>query len=242
MHKSGDKSFGNTVQRAAEWICGMQSRNGGFASFDADNDHTYLNEIPFADHGALLDPSTEDLTGRGLELLGMLGETPEHPAALRALDYLRRNQHADGPWYGRWGANYIYGTWSVLRGLRAIGENCSKEYVSRAVTWLEARQNPDGGWGETLASYEDPAWAGRGESIPSQTAWALLGLFAAGRTTGPAVERGIQYLLDTQSEEGAWADPLWNGTGFPRVFYLKYHLYAKYFPLWALGVYRAACG
>ncbi|HET6368369.1 MAG TPA: prenyltransferase/squalene oxidase repeat-containing protein, partial [Pseudomonadales bacterium] len=230
------------LARGMAWFLGMQGSDGGWASFDADNNRLILNNIPFADHGALLDPSTEDLTGRGLELLGMLGETLDHPAALRALGYLRRNQHADGPWYGRWGANYIYGTWSVLRGLRAMGEDCSREYVSRAVAWLEARQNADGGWGETLASYEDPAWAGRGESLPSQTAWALLGLFAAGRTTGPVVERGIQYLLDTQSEEGAWADPLWNGTGFPRVFYLKYHLYAKYFPLWALGVYRTACG
>ena len=230
------------LARGMAWFLGMQGSDGGWASFDADNNRLILNNIPFADHGALLDPSTEDLTGRGLELLGMLGETLDHPAALRAVGYLRRNQHADGPWYGRWGANYIYGTWSVLRGLRAIGEDCSKEYVSRAGAWLEARQNADGGWGETLASYEDPAWAGRGESIPSQTAWALLGLFAAGRTAGPAVERGIQYLLDAQSQEGAWADPLWNGTGFPRVFYLKYHLYAKYFPLWALGAYRTACG
>jgi squalene-hopene/tetraprenyl-beta-curcumene cyclase len=220
----------------------MQGEDGGWGSFDADNNRLIFNNIPFADHGALLDPSTEDLTGRGLELMGMLGEGIEHPAARRALDFIRRSQRSDGPWYGRWGANYIYGTWSVLRGLGAIGEDATRGYVRRAVAWLEARQNPDGGWGETLGSYENPALAGRGASIPSQTAWALLGLFAVGRAQSPAAEAGIQYLVRTQGEDGAWDDPLWNGTGFPRVFYLKYHLYAKYFPLWALGAYRNARG
>jgi squalene-hopene/tetraprenyl-beta-curcumene cyclase len=231
-----------SLARGMAWFMGMQGKDGGWGSFDADNNRLIFNNIPFADHGALLDPSTEDLTGRGLELMGMLGETTAHPAARRALDFIRRAQRDDGPWYGRWGANYIYGTWSVLRGLAAIGENTSRAYVRRAVAWLEARQNDDGGWGETLASYEDPAQAGKGESIPSQTAWALLGLFAAGSFEGPVVERGIRYLLDAQREDGTWDDPLWNGTGFPRVFYLKYHLYAKYFPLWALGAYRNARG
>jgi squalene-hopene/tetraprenyl-beta-curcumene cyclase len=228
------------LDRGRAWFLGMQGVDGGWGSFDADNSRMLFNNIPFADHGALLDPSTEDLTGRGLELLGTLGDTLTHPAARRAVAFIRKTQSPDGPWYGRWGANYIYGTWSVLRGLRAIGEDCSQEYVRRAVRWLESRQNADGGWGETLASYEDPALAGRGESIPSQTAWALLGLLAAGRTSGPAVDRGIRYLIGSQGADGSWDDPLWNGTGFPRVFYLKYHLYAKYFPLWALGVYRSA--
>ena len=226
------------MERGLAWFVGMQGSDGGWASFDADNSRLIFNNIPFADHGALLDPSTEDLTGRGLELLGTLGQGPDHPAAQRALGFIRKTQHETGAWYGRWGVNYIYGTWSVLRGLGAIGEDCSADYVQRAVAWIEQRQNDDGGWGETLASYEDETLAGRGESIPSQTAWALLGLFAAGRTEGKAVEQGIRYLIETQTADGSWEDPLWNGTGFPRVFYLKYHLYAKYFPLWALGVYR----
>jgi squalene-hopene/tetraprenyl-beta-curcumene cyclase len=230
------------LTRGMAWFMGMQGGDGGWGSFDADNNRLILNNIPFADHGALLDPSTEDLTGRGLELMGMLGETLDHPAARRGLTFIRDSQCADGPWYGRWGANYIYGTWSVLRGLGAIGENPSRAYVQRAIVWLEARQNADGGWGETLHSYEDPAQAGRGASIPSQTAWALLGLLAVGGAERPSVARGIRYLLETQGEDGAWEDPLWNGTGFPRVFYLKYHLYAKYFPLWALGAYRNARG
>ncbi len=228
------------IERGLAWFLGMQGSDGGWGSFDADNNRLIFNNIPFADHGALLDPSTEDLTGRGLELLGMLGESAGHPAARRALGFIRRTQREDGSWYGRWGVNYIYGTWSVLRGVGAIGEDCSQEYVGRAVAWLLSRQNEDGGWGETLASYDDPERAGRGDSLPSQTAWALLALFAAGHTSGPEVDAGVRYLIDTQGEDGSWDDPLWNGTGFPRVFYLKYHLYAKYFPLWALGVYRSA--
>ena len=228
------------IERGLAWFLGMQGSDGGWGSFDADNNRLIFNNIPFADHGALLDPSTEDLTGRGLELLGTLGYGTDHPAARRALGFIRRTQSKDGSWYGRWGVNYIYGTWSVLRGLGAIGEDCAQEYVQRAVAWLVSRQNPDGGWGETLASYDDPELGGRGDSLPSQTAWALLALFAVGHTDGPAVDNGIRFLVHTQRDDGAWEDPLWNGAGFPRVFYLKYHLYAKYFPLWALGVYRSA--
>ena len=227
-------------ERGLGWFLGMQGQDGGWGSFDADNNSLYLNNIPFADHGALLDPSTEDLTGRGLELLGTLGYDRHFEPAARALHFIRRTQHGDGPWFGRWGVNYIYGTWSVLRGLAAIGEDMSQEYVVRAVRWLERHQNADGGWGETLESYERPELAGVGESIPSQTSWALLALFAAGQTRTPAVERGIDYLMRTQRPDGAWEDRLWNATGFPRVFMLKYHYYAKYFPLWALGVYRRA--
>ncbi|HXJ85131.1 MAG TPA: squalene--hopene cyclase [Candidatus Methylomirabilis sp.] len=227
------------IARGLEWFLGMQGADGGWGSFDADNNRLIFNNIPFADHGALLDPSTEDLTGRGLELLGTLGYGPDHPAARRAFGFIQRTQTKDGSWYGRWGANYIYGTWSVLRGLGAIGEDSLRGEVQRAVEWLVSRQNADGGWGETLASYDDPELAGRGDSMPSQTAWALLGLLAAGQTDGPAVENGVRFLVRTQREDGGWEDPLWNGTGFPRVFYLKYHLYAKYFPLWALGVYRS---
>jgi len=222
------------------WFLGMQSESGGWGSFDADNTRFLLNHIPFADHGALLDPPTEDLAGRGLETLGTYGETAAHPEAAKALAFIKETQCADGSWYGRWGVNYIYGTWSVLRGLQAIGENMNAPYVRRAVRWLEEHQNVDGGWGETLLSYADPALAGKGESIPSQTAWALLGLLAAGEARSPAVARGIRYLVETQRPDRSWDDPRWNGTGFPRVFFLKYHLYPVYFPLWALGVYREA--
>jgi squalene-hopene/tetraprenyl-beta-curcumene cyclase len=229
-------------ERGLQWVLGMQCRDGGWGSFDADNTRMILNNIPFADHGALLDPPTEDLTGRGLEMLGTLGFGLDHAAAARAIAFLKRAQRPDGAWYGRWGVNYIYGTWSVLRGLRAIGEDMGAPYVQRAVRWLVAHQNTDGGWGETLESYSDASLAGLGPSIPSQTAWALLGLFAAGSTTGSVVERGIDYLLRAQDAAGSWTDPFWNGTGFPRVFMLKYHLYAAYFPLWALGVYRSSTG
>jgi squalene-hopene/tetraprenyl-beta-curcumene cyclase len=225
-------------ERGLGWFLGMQGQDGGWASFDADNNRLYLNHIPFADHGALLDPSTEDLTGRGLELLGTFGYDADFEPAERAIQFIRHTQRHDGPWYGRWGVNYIYGTWSVLRGLGAIGIDPRHEFVQRAVRWLARRQNADGGWGETCGSYENPDLAGRGESMPSQTAWALLGLFAAGHTSGPTVDRGVQYLIHTQRPDGGWHDPFWNGTGFPRVFFLKYHLYPKYFPLWALGVYR----
>ncbi len=228
-----------SIERGLAWFLGMQGSDGGWASFDVDNNRLIFNNIPFADHGALLDPSTEDLTGRGLELLGTLGYGSDHPAARNALGFIRRTQSENGSWYGRWGVNYIYGTWSVLRGVGAIGLGCSREYVQRAVMWLLSRQNSDGGWGETPASYDDPELAGRGDSIPSQTAWALLALFAVGHTDGPAIENGIRFLIRTQHADGTWEDPLWNGAGFPRVFYLKYHLYAKYFPLWALGVYRS---
>jgi squalene-hopene/tetraprenyl-beta-curcumene cyclase len=236
-HGDGD-AVARAIRRGTAWFLGMQSRDGGWGSFEADNDHLLLNNIPFADHRALLDPSTEDLTGRGLELLGTLDYALDHPKATRALEFIKRTQHPDGPWLGRWGVNYIYGTWSVLRGLRAIGERMDAPYVRRAVRWLIAKQNADGGWGETLASYEDPSLAGRGASIPTQSAWALLGLLAAGQGRHRAVQRGVEYLLRTQQPDGRWEDLFWNGTGFPGIFYLKYHLYATYFPLWALGVYR----
>ncbi|MFQ5656957.1 MAG: squalene--hopene cyclase [Candidatus Methylomirabilales bacterium] len=240
LHLPDRADIRQAIEMGMTWFLGMQSENGGWSSFDVDNCRVILNNIPFADHGALLDPPTEDLVGRGLETLGTFGEGVMHPQAAKALAFVRETQCPNGSWYGRWGANYIYGTWSVLRGLQAIGEDLKAPYVRRAVRWLESCQNADGGWGETIMSYADPALAGKGESIASQTAWALLGLMAAGEERNPAVTRGIRYLLETQRPDGSWDDPYWNGTGFPRVFYLKYHLYPAYFPLWALGIYREA--
>jgi squalene-hopene/tetraprenyl-beta-curcumene cyclase len=224
--------------RATRWLLGMQGRDGGWGSFDVDQTRLKLNNIPFADHGALLDPATEDLTARCLECFARTGVKPDHRAIQAGLAFLARKQSAEGAWHGRWGVNYIYGTWSVLRALDAVGLGAEHPMVRRAADWLERRQNADGGWGERCETYADETMAGRGPSTPSQTAWALLGLLAAGRGDGPAVERGLRHLVETQRADGGWEDRYWNGTGFPRVFYLKYHLYARYFPLWALGEWR----
>ncbi|MGH7369389.1 MAG: squalene--hopene cyclase, partial [Candidatus Methylomirabilaceae bacterium] len=226
------------MEQALKWAMPMQSQSGGWASYDKDNDRLFLNEIPFADHKVLLDPPTADLTGRMLEMLGHLGHTRSKPAAERAVAFLRREQEPEGCWYGRWGVNYLYGTWSVLAGLRAIGEPMDQPYIRRATEWLISRQNPDGGWGESCSSYDDPRAAGRGTSAPSQTAWALLGLLHAGLARHPAVSMGIDYLLRTQSADGGWEEREFTGTGFPRVLYLRYHLYRLYFPLWALSLFR----
>ena len=238
MHKSGDTTFDHTVQRAAEWICGMQCKNGGFASFDADNDHTYLNEIPFADHGALLDPPTEDVSGRCVMLFAQLA--PQYQSVeKKCLDYLFRSQEADGSWFGRWGTNYIYGTWSVLMGLEEAGLGEKHESVQRAAAWLKHVQRDDGGWGEGCDTYFEPSKRGHGERSTSfHTAWALLGLMSSGEVHSDSVRRGIDFLLRTQQANGFWSDPDFNAPGFPRVFYLKYHGYDKYFPLLALARYR----
>ncbi len=230
------------VDRAAEWVLGMQSRNGGWGSFDADNMHFYLNHIPFADHGALLDPPSVDVSARCVGLLAQLGTPPDHPALVTALAYLRREQEADGSWFGRWGTNYIYGTWSALAGLNAAGIDPGTPEVRRAVAWLVAQQRSDGGWGESGESYSlDAPNASNGEapySTASQTAWALLGLMAAGEVDHPAAARGIAYLIETQDEDGNWHEPWYTAVGFPRVFYLRYHGYRGFFPLWALARYR----
>jgi squalene-hopene/tetraprenyl-beta-curcumene cyclase len=226
------------LTQALKWAMPMQSRDGGWASYDKDHNKLFLNEIPFADHKALLDPPTADLTGRMLEMLGHLGRTRSDPAMMRAIAFLRRQQEPEGCWYGRWGVNYIYGTWSVLAGLRAIGEPMEQSYVRRAIDWLVGRQNPDGGWGESCHSYDDPRTAGQGPSTASQTAWALLGLLYAGVVQHAAVHQGIDYLLRSHSAAGGWDERGFTGTGFPRVLYLRYHLYSLYFPLWALSLYR----
>jgi len=226
------------LTQALKWAMPMQSRDGGWASYDKDNNKLFLNEIPFADHKALLDPPTADLTGRMLEMLGHLGRTRSDPAVMRAIAFLRRQQEPEGCWYGRWGVNYIYGTWSVLAGLRASGERMDEPYIQRATDWLISRQNPDGGWGESCHSYDDPRTAGQGPSTASQTAWALLGLLHAGVVQHAAVHQGIDYLLRFHSAAGGWDERGFTGTGFPRVLYLRYHLYSLYFPLWALSLYR----
>ncbi|HEY6837106.1 MAG TPA: squalene--hopene cyclase, partial [Geobacteraceae bacterium] len=227
------------VKRGIAWCLGMQSKNGGWGAFDKDNTKYLLNKIPFADLEALIDPPTADLTGRMLELMGTFGYPKDHSVAVRALDFIKENQEPEGGWWGRWGVNYIYGTWSVLCGLAAIGEDLSQPYIRRAVNWLKSRQNLDGGWGETCESYHDATLAGVGVSTPSQTGWALLALMAAGEVDSSSVERGIQYLLSTQKGDGTWDEDQFTGTGFPKYFMIKYHIYRNCFPLTALGTYRS---
>lgn len=227
------------ISRGREWVEGLQSENGGWGAFDADNGYYYLNNIPFADHGALLDPPTEDVSGRCLGMLAALGETESNPKVKAGIDYLKNTQMADGSWYGRWGVNYIYGTWSALAGLNAAGLTPQDPVMARAADWLVSIQNEDGGWGEDCDSYKleyrgyEPA-----PSTASQTAWALLGLMAAGRVDTMAVESGMAYLARTQQNDGLWPQEFYTGGGFPRVFYLRYHGYPKFFPLWAVARYR----
>lgn len=228
----------DSIRRGMEWVVAMQGSDGGWGAYDKDNNRVVFNYIPFADHHALLDPSTSDLTGRCLEMLAALGYDRTHPAVGPALAFLKKEQEQDGSWYGRWGVNYIYGTWSVLAGLRAIGEDVSSPYIRRAVSWLESKQNPDGGWGESCLSYAESEHSGKGDSTPSQTAWALMALMSADMTDSFSVARGVQYLLRQQMKDGAWEEVRHTGTGFPRVFYLRYHWYCQYFPLWALAMYR----
>jgi squalene-hopene/tetraprenyl-beta-curcumene cyclase len=237
---SGRKDFDASLARAREWIVGMQSENGAWGAFDADNEYYYLNNIPFADHGALLDPPTEDVTARCLSMLAQFGETIETSSAVaRGVEYLRKTQLAEGSWYGRWGMNYIYGTWSVLCALNAVGLDRDAPEMRKAAAWLVAVQNGDGGWGEDGTSYKlDYHGYERAPSTASQTAWAVLGLMAAGEVDHPAVARGIKYLTDTQGANGFWNEPRYTATGFPRVFYLRYHGYSKFFPVWAMARYR----
>ena len=240
MDRLDHATYGPAIDRAREWVEGLQSRDGGWAAFDADNAYHYLNNIPFSDHGALLDPPTEDVTARCVSMLAQLGETPAtSPAMARGIDYLRKTQRDDGSWYGRWGLNYIYGTWSVLCALNAAGVPAGDPMVRRASIWLQSVQNEDGGWGESGDSYS-LAYAGYEPtpSTASQSAWALLALMAAGDIDTDAVRRGMTWLMETQTPQGDWKETLYTGTGFPRVFYLRYHGYSKFFPLWAMARYR----
>ena len=238
--QSGGTEYDIAIARGREWIEGMQSRDGGWAAFDVNNLEYYLNNIPFSDHGALLDPPTEDVTARCISMLAQLGETAANSKTMAdGIDYLRRTQLAEGSWYGRWGLNYIYGTWSVLCALNVAGIGHHDPMIRKAADWLLSIQNRDGGWGEDAVSYR-LVYRGfeAAPSTSSQTAWALLGLMAVGEVGNPAVARGVEYLKTTQTEKGLWDEARYTATGFPRVFYLRYHGYAKFFPLWALARYR----
>ncbi|QSA97757.1 squalene--hopene cyclase [Methylococcus sp. EFPC2] len=241
LDQAGNPDFAENVRRAGAWIAGMQSRNGGYGAFDADNTHHYLNHVPFADHGALIDPPTADVSGRCIMLLGkLIDRHPEYQAVIKkCINYLRSEQELDGCWFGRWGTNYIYGTWSVLTGFEAAGVAKHDPAIRKAVTWLKAKQRGDGGWGEDNFSYQNSKYRGEyGGSTAFHTAIALLGLLSAGEADSPEVAGGVNYLLKTQQADGLWTDESFNAPGFPTVFYLKYHGYDKYFPIWALARYR----
>lgn len=231
----------DAIARGLIWVRGMQNEDGGWASFDRDNDKDFLTKVPFADHNAMIDPTTADITSRTLEMLAIIAPetyTPRHPVVKRAISFLKRDQCKDGSWFGRWGVNYLYGTPQVLRGLGLIGEDMSQPYIRRAVEWILSVQQADGGWGERCDTYDNPARKGLGPTTASQTAWALIGLMAAGEGNSPGVRGGIEYLLERQTPDGTWEEDEWTGTGFPRVFYLNYHYYRHYWPLMALGQYR----
>ncbi len=226
--------------RAINWVLAMQNRDGGWGAFDRDNDHEFLCHVPFADHNAMIDPSTPDLAGRVLEMLGQNGRRIGDPAVDRAVAYLRRVQEPDGAWFGRWGVNYVYGTWQALAGLAAVGLGPDDPAVARGAQWLLKYQQPCGGWGESPDSYADPQLRGRGSVTPSQTAWAVLGLIAAGQAGRSEVNAAVNYLISTQREDGTWEETQFTGTGFPQVFYLRYHYYRIYFPLMALNAWAAS--
>jgi len=238
--ENGTALYGEAIARGREWVVGMQSSDGGWGAFEPENTQYYLNNIPFSDHGALLDPPTVDVSGRCLSMLAQLGEQPAtSEPAKRSLDYILRGQERDGSWYGRWGLNYIYGTWTALCALNAAGLPLTDSRIQRAAHWLISIQNADGGWGEGGESYKlDYRGYEAAPSTASQTSWALLGLMAAGFVDHPAVAKGVQYLHATQREHGLWDETRFTATGFPRVFYLRYHGYRKFFPLWAMARYR----
>ena len=242
LHRADPKRYEKSISRGVEWVIGMQCKNGGWGAFDPDNTHFYLDHIPFADHGALLDPPTADVTARCIGMLAQVGRDRNDPIVARGIAYLRREQEDDGSWFGRWGTNYIYGTWSALCAFNAVGEDRYAPHVRQAVDWLLSQQRSDGGWGEDGVTYWHDCRGHAKVSTPSQTAWALLGLMAAGVTNHAAVERGVQFLFQAPREGPRWREESFTAVGFPRVFYLRYHGYAAYFPLWALARYRAVSG
>ncbi len=225
----------NAMEKGLNWVMAMQNRDGGWASFDKDNTNYLFQFVPYADHNAMLDPSSADITARCLEMYSYFGVDRTHPSVRRALEYLYSEQEADGCWFGRWGVNYLYGTWQVLRGLARIGEDMQTERIQKAVKWLHSVQNEDGGWGETCASYDPGHTKAMGPSTASQTSWAVMGLMNAGDLESESLQVGVNYLLNHQSALGTWDEKWFTGTGFPRVFYLRYHYYCHYFPLWALA-------
>jgi squalene-hopene/tetraprenyl-beta-curcumene cyclase len=227
------------MERGLRWAISFQCKNGGFAAFDKDVTKQWLRDVPFADHNAILDPPCSDITSRALEVFGRMGVSPKETFVKRALRFVRDTQQPDGSWEGRWGVNYIYGTWLVLRGLRAIGEDMNQDWILRGMNWLCSCQNADGGWGETCATYDNPKLKGQGESTPSQTAWALMGIIAATERMQPSIQRGVEYLVRTQNADGSWTEDHITGTGFPKVFYLKYDMYRNNWPLLALADYQA---
>ena len=227
-------------ERAISWLLSMQCQSGGWAAFDVDNEKEILNQVPFADHGAMLDPPTADVSGRVLWLLGQIGFKKDHLIVEKVIGFIKDRQESDGSWWGRWGVNYIYGSWLALTGLASIGEDMRQPYVRRAIKWYEDHQNEDGGWGETCESYKIPSLAGTGNSTVSQTAWALMGMIAGGEEENLVVTRGIEFLLNRQELHGSWYEDEFTGTGFPSHFFIKYHMYQHFFPLMALGKYRSA--
>jgi squalene-hopene/tetraprenyl-beta-curcumene cyclase len=237
----GDRTAG-AIDRGLRWLLAMQNDDGGWGAFDRNNNRQFLCYVPFADHNAMIDPSTPDVTARVLEALGEFGRRIGDPVVDRAVQYLRRSQEPDGSWYGRWGVNYIYGTWQSLTGLAAVGLPADDPMMVSGAEWLLAYQQPSGAWGESADSYADPRLRGQGPPTASQTAWAVMGLLAAGLGQSSAVTRGIRYLMHTQRDDGTWYEPEFTGTGFPRVFYLRYHYYAIYFPLMALSRWALRVG
>ncbi|MEO1067266.1 MAG: squalene--hopene cyclase [Pseudomonadota bacterium] len=238
MSRQGSSDYDEAIERGCEWLLGMQSSSGGWGAFEPENEHYYLNHIPFADHGALLDPPTVDVTARCVGALAQVDRERYQLAIKKGVDFIKREQEKDGSWFGRWGVNYIYGTWSALVALKAAGEDMSQPYVQKSVAWLKAQQREDGGWGEGLETYNAEQKGYSEMSTASQTAWALMGLMSADAVEDDAVKNGVTYLTQAPKEGARWDEKYWSGTGFPRVFYLKYHGYAAYFPLWAVARYQ----
>ncbi len=245
LKRAGGAAAEDAVKRGINWLLAMQNDDGGWAAFDRTKQKPIFEHVPFADHNAIQDPSCPDIAGRTLECLGHCGFTITHPAVRKAIDFLKETQDEHGCWFGRWGVNYIYGTWQVLTGLRSVGERMDHRYIRRGADWLRSAQKPDGSWGESCDTYENPNLRGRGASTASQTAWGVMGLMAVvGNNSGSdsAICKGIDWLIQNQADDGQWDEPWFTGTGFPRVFYLKYHLYRLYFPLMALGRFRRLSG